>query len=54
MIGYTGAGPRHGNDMLPATQPDREAAAETLQHAAGDGRLPLQAFSERVGNGAGK
>jgi hypothetical protein len=48
MIGHTGAEPRQSNDMLPVTQPDREAAVETLQHAAGDGRLPLQEFSGRV------
>ena len=49
MIGHTGAEPRQSNDVLPVTQPDREAAVETLQLAAGDGRLPLQEFSERVG-----
>ena len=35
--------------MLPVTQTDREAAVAVLQTAAGDGRLPLQDFSERVG-----
>ena len=49
MIGHTGAEPRQSNDVLPVTQQDREAAVETLQLAAGDGRLPLQEFSERVG-----
>jgi len=49
MIGHTGAEPRQSNDVLPVTQPDREAAVETLQLAAGDGRLPLQEFGERVG-----
>src|SRR5262249_29513806 len=41
--------PGHGKDALPVTQADREAAVETLQQAAGDGRLPLSEFSERVG-----
>src|SRR5262249_36977844 len=49
MIGRSGAEPRQSNDVLPVTQPDREAAVQTLQRAAGDGRLPLQEFSERVG-----
>jgi hypothetical protein len=31
------------------TQADQEKAVETLQHTAGDGRLPLDEFSERVG-----
>jgi hypothetical protein len=35
--------------MLLVTETDREAAVEILQHAAGDGRLPLREFSERVG-----
>ena len=35
--------------MLPVTQTDREAAVVALQRAAGDGRLPLQDFSDRVG-----
>jgi Domain of unknown function (DUF1707) len=35
--------------MPPVTETDREAAVVALQHAAGDGRLPLQEFSERVG-----
>lgn len=35
--------------MLPVTQTDREAAVAALQTAAGDGRLPLRDFSERVG-----
>jgi DUF1707 SHOCT-like domain len=33
----------------PVTQPDREAAVKTPQHAAGDGRLPLNEFSHRAG-----
>jgi hypothetical protein len=49
MIGHTGAEPRQGNDVLPVTQPDREAAVETLPHAAAAGRPPWQEFSERVG-----
>jgi len=35
--------------MTSITQADREAAVAALQRAAGDGRLPLQDFSERVG-----
>ena len=35
--------------MPPVTETDREAAVVALQRAAGDGRLPLQEFSERVG-----
>jgi hypothetical protein len=35
--------------VLPVTQTEREAAVAALQRAAGDGRLPLQDFSERVG-----
>jgi hypothetical protein len=35
--------------VLPVTQTDREAAVAALQRTAGDGRLPLQDFSERVG-----
>jgi hypothetical protein len=35
--------------VRPVTQTDREAAVAALQGAAGDGRLPLQDFSERVG-----
>jgi len=35
--------------MLPVTPAAREAAVEALQRAAGDGRLPLNEFSERVG-----
>jgi uncharacterized protein DUF1707 len=49
MIGRNGAEPRRSNAVLPVAQPDREAAVQTLQVAAGDGRLPLQDFSERVG-----
>jgi Domain of unknown function (DUF1707) len=47
MITRTGSG--RDKDALPVTQADREAAVEALQHAAGDGRLPLSEFSERVG-----
>lgn len=36
-------------DMRAVTETNREAAVETLQRAAADGRLPLQDFSERVG-----
>jgi hypothetical protein len=35
--------------MTSITQADREATVAALQRAAGDGRLPLQDFSERVG-----
>jgi len=35
--------------VLSVTQADREAAVGALQRAAGDGRLPLEDFSERVG-----
>ena len=45
----THAGAGRGNDVLSVTQADREEAVETLQHAAGDGRLPLNEFSERMG-----
>lgn len=36
-------------DNLPVTNVVRETAVEELQRAAGDGRLPLSDFSERVG-----
>ena len=49
MIAHAGAEPEGGKDVLPVTQTDREDAVETLQHAAGDGRLPLNELSERVG-----
>ena len=49
MSTYVGAEPGPGKDVLPVTEADREEAVETLQHAAGDGRLPLNEFSERVG-----
>lgn len=49
MITHAEAGPGRGKDMLPVTQADREEAVQTLQHAAADGRLPLNEFSERVG-----
>ena len=49
MDAHAGAEPRGSKDMLPVTETDREAAVVALQRAAGDGRLPLQEFSERVG-----
>jgi hypothetical protein len=49
MIAHARAEPRGSKDMLPVRQTDREAAVEALQRAAGDGRLPLNKFSERVG-----
>ncbi|HEY7264288.1 MAG TPA: DUF1707 domain-containing protein [Trebonia sp.] len=49
MITHAGAEPGRDKDVLPVTQADREDAVDTLQHAAGDGRLPLSEFSERVG-----
>src|SRR6185437_2111454 len=48
MSTHAGAEPGPGKDVLPVTQADREEVVETLQHAAGDGRLPLDEFSERV------
>lgn len=41
--------PRPEQPPTPVTQEEREAAVELLQRAAGDGRLPLEEFSERVG-----
>lgn len=41
--------PRPVRPSAPVAESDREVAVEALQHAAGDGRLPLQEFSERVG-----
>lgn len=41
--------PRTGRPAAPITQQDREAAVELLKGAAGDGRLSLEDFSERVG-----
>jgi hypothetical protein len=49
MSARAGAEPGPGKDVLPVTQADKEEAVETLQDAAGDGRLPLNEFSERVG-----
>jgi DUF1707 SHOCT-like domain len=49
MDAHAGAEPRGSKDMPPVTETDREAAVVALQRAAGDGRLPLQEFSERVG-----
>ena len=41
--------PRPEQPPGPVAEEDREAAVEALNSAAGDGRLPLQEFSERVG-----
>lgn len=41
--------PRPEQPPTPITQDEREAAVELLQGAAGDGRLPLEEFSDRVG-----
>jgi hypothetical protein len=41
--------PRPEQPSGPVPEADREAAVEALKRAAGDGRLPLQEFSERVG-----
>lgn len=41
--------PRPEQQPAPIAESDREAAVDTLRRAAGDGRLPLQEFSERVG-----
>src|SRR5512135_2323496 len=41
--------PRPEQQPAPIAESDREAAVDTLKRAAGDGRLPLQEFSERVG-----
>ena len=49
MRTHAGDEPIQSKDILPVTQRAREAAVETLQRAAGDGRLPLSEFSERVG-----
>lgn len=49
MIAHAGAEPGRGRDVRPVTPADREDAVETLQLAAGDGRLPLSELSERVG-----
>lgn len=49
MITHTGAVPSGSKEMLAVTPAAREAAVEALQRAAGDGRLPLNEFSERVG-----
>jgi hypothetical protein len=40
--------PRPEQPPAPVAQSDREAVVVALQRAAGDGRLPLQEFSERV------
>lgn len=41
--------PRSEQPAAPVTQADREAAVDVLRNAAGDGRLPLEEFSDRVG-----
>jgi DUF1707 SHOCT-like domain len=41
--------PPPGQPPAPVTDADRAAAAELLQRAAGDGRLTLEQFSDRVG-----
>ena len=41
--------PPTGPPARPVTDADREAAAESLADAAGDGRLTLEEFSDRVG-----
>jgi len=46
---HADAEPGGSKDVLPVTQAEREDAVETLQHAVGDGRMPLDEFSERVG-----
>jgi hypothetical protein len=49
MTMSAGARPEASMDNLPVTDEVREIAVEELQRAAGDGRLPLSDFSERVG-----
>ena len=49
MVAHAGAEPGGSKDTPPVTETDREATVVALQRAAGDGRLPLQEFSERVG-----
>lgn len=41
--------PRPTEGTRPATDEDRQAGAELLQRACGDGRLTLEEFSDRVG-----
>lgn len=41
--------PRPSEGTRPATDEDRQAGAELLQRACGDGRLTLEEFSDRVG-----
>jgi DUF1707 SHOCT-like domain len=48
---HAGAEPEGAGAMLLVTEADREAAVEILQHAAGDGRLPLHEFSGFVSFG---
>ncbi|WP_235014042.1 DUF1707 domain-containing protein, partial [Parafrankia sp. Ea1.12] len=43
------AGPRH-DPSAPITDADRQATADHLRAACGDGRLTLDEFSERVGS----
>jgi hypothetical protein len=49
MATHAEAEPRGSAQTPPVTETDRESAVAALQRAAGDGRLPLQEFSERVG-----
>ncbi|MGN6677684.1 MAG: DUF1707 domain-containing protein [Streptosporangiaceae bacterium] len=49
MTVNTGAGPEQSKDVLPVTPAARESVVTELQRAAGDGRLPLSDFSDRVG-----
>lgn len=41
--------PRPDEEPRPATDTDRQAGADVLQRACGDGRLTLEEFSDRVG-----
>ncbi|MGN6791805.1 MAG: DUF1707 SHOCT-like domain-containing protein [Streptosporangiaceae bacterium] len=49
MTMNVGAGPQASRDTVLVTPAARETTIEELQRAAGDGRLPLSDFSERVG-----
>ncbi len=49
MTGNTGVASGGSNDLLRIAQRDREAVMDTLRRAAGDGRVSLDEFSERVG-----
>ena len=48
-MAHTGAEPERARAIPPVTEADKEAAVEVLRNAAGDGRLPMHEFSERVG-----